>query len=525
VSAGAADRGERLAFAAAGLLLAILALIPLAALLADLAGPLLRGDADVLTTLAEPRLWRLLGTTVLRALLVTAGATAIGTALALLLARTDIPGRRVLLLLHLVPAFLPPLLVALGWSQLLDSSGMLGSATTSRLFFSEVGASGVLVLTFAPFATILVTLALWGFDASLEEAARSVAGTARVALRIVLPATASALGAAAILIFALALSELGVPLFHRVKTYAAAVFARLGGVAYEPGEAAALAVPLLLVAAILLACERRVAGGREAAVLGLRGARRDPWPLGRWRAPATVCATATSLLSVAPIGALAARAARDGGFASVPQWIGSSVTVSLVTAAAGATLITAIGFLLGHALARRRPAARALDALAVLAFVTPAAALGAGIVATWNHPATAAIYGSEAILVLGFAAHYAVVGVRACASFLAQSPRRWEEAAAAAGARFGRRLFGLLLPLHARAVTGAWLLAFVFCLRDLESAALYYPPGSETLPVRIFTLEANGPPAAVAALACIQVALTAAVIAVSGLLLSRDRPS
>jgi iron(III) transport system permease protein len=525
VSARAADRGERLAFAAAALLLAILALVPLVALLVDLAAPLLRGDAGGFSALGEPRLWRLLGTTLLRALLVTASATAIGTALALLLARTDIPGRRVLLLLHLVPAFLPPLLVALGWSHLFDPSGMLGSAATSRLFFSEVGASGVLVLAFAPFATILVTLALWGFDASLEEAARSVAGTARVALRIVLPATVPAVGAAAILIFALALSELGVPLFLRVKTYSAAVFARLGGVAYEPGEATALAAPLLLVAAILLACERRVAGGREAAVLGLRGARRDPWPLGRWRAPATVCAIAMSLLSAAPIAALAACATSDGGFASVSQWIGTSVTVSLATAAMGATLITTLGFLLGHALARRRPAARALDALAVLAFVTPAAALGAGIVATWNHPATAAIYGSESILVLGFAARYAVVGVRACATFLAQSPRRWEEAAAAAGARFGRRRFALLLPLHARAIAGAWLLAFVFCLRDLESAALYYPPGSESLPVRIFTLEANGPPAVVAALACIQVALTAAVIAMGGLLLSRDRPS
>ncbi|HYU15853.1 MAG TPA: hypothetical protein VEL05_07275, partial [Candidatus Acidoferrum sp.] len=60
----------------------------------------------------------------------------------------------------------------------------------------------------------------------------------------------------------------------------------------------------------------------------------------------------------------------------------------------------------------------------------------------------------------------------------------------------------------------------VFALRDLETAALVYPPGGETLTVRIFTLEANGPAGVVAALAAVQVAMTAAAVA-TGLLLIR----
>ena len=67
----------------------------------------------------------------------------------------------------------------------------------------------------------------------------------------------------------------------------------------------------------------------------------------------------------------------------------------------------------------------------------------------------------------------------------------------------------------------AWLLAAVFCLRDLETAVLYYPPGWEPLTVRIFTLEANGPEAVVAALATLHVVITAVVLASGGLLLSR----
>jgi iron(III) transport system permease protein len=79
-----------------------------------------------------------------------------------------------------------------------------------------------------------------------------------------------------------------------------------------------------------------------------------------------------------------------------------------------------------------------------------------------------------------------------------------------------------VIPIHGRAIAAAWLLAMVFCLRDLETAVLYYPPGGETLPVRIFTLEANGPPAAVAALAVLHVAITATVLAL-GLALLRRR--
>lgn len=123
------------------------------------------------------------------------------------------------------------------------------------------------------------------------------------------------------------------------------------------------------------------------------------------------------------------------------------------------------------------------------------------------------VYGSLAIVVLGFVARYAAVGTRACASVLAQASPRLEENAAVLGAGYLRRLVRILVPLHARGLVAAWLLALVFCLRDLESAILVHPPGRDPLTVRIFTLEANGPEAVVAALASTQVALAALALA------------
>lgn len=43
----------------------------------------------------------------------------------------------------------------------------------------------------------------------------------------------------------------------------------------------------------------------------------------------------------------------------------------------------------------------------------------------------------------------------------------------------------------------------------------YYPPGGETLSVRIVTLEANGPPGVISALALVHVAITFAAVAVA----------
>jgi len=45
----------------------------------------------------------------------------------------------------------------------------------------------------------------------------------------------------------------------------------------------------------------------------------------------------------------------------------------------------------------------------------------------------------------------------------------------------------------------------------VETVALSYPPGGETMTVRLFTLEANGPTHVVAALAALQVAVSLAI--------------
>jgi iron(III) transport system permease protein len=495
---------ENLTLALAGTVLCVVAVLPLAAVVAEAPG-------GALGTLGSAAPWLLLFRSSALAAAVTACALAVGVPLGLLLGRGDVPGRRAALLLHAVPTFLPPFIIALGWFYLPHPDAL----------FSIAGAIAVETAAFAPIVTTLVALGVQAIDPSLEEAGRLSAPPWKVALQIVLPAAWPAAALGALLVFALSLSELGVPLFLRIRAYPAAVFARLGAVEYAPGEAAVLALPMLAVSAALLLVERRIGARRSFAVLGLRSEERPLLSLGRYRTEAIIGCWLAAATSVVPLFGLAIRALRGGGFSQIE--IGTSTWNSVVPAVLAASVLTTVGLVVGRAVARGRPGSGVLDGISVLAFVTPAAVLGVGIITVWNRPSTAALYRSVVILAVGFAARYAVIPARAIAVAIAQSSPHLEEAAAVHGAGFLRRMGRIVIPLHWRAIAGGWLLAFVFCIRDLETAVLFYPPGSAPLTVRILTMEANGAPAIVAALSLAQCGLVAGSVAAGAWLLSGAR--
>ena len=514
---------EPIALAAVGGVLIVAALLPFVFLLVNL----IRAPAEMsagLTLLGSREPWLVFLRSVASALAVSLASVLIGAPLGLLLGSSDVRGRNAALILHAFPVFLPPFLLALGWFYLFGKSGLWGgSGQASDSLFSLGGSVAVESLAFAPVVTSLVALALQGIDPSLVEAARVAARPGRVATRVLLPLAWPAAALGALVVFALSLSELGVPMFLRVRSYPAAVFARLGAVQYAPGEALVLTLPMLIISMALLLLERRLVGPRSFSVLGLRSAEKTVLPLGKWRSLATIIAWAGAVVTLLPFVGLAWRAST--GFAALRDWIGTGPQNSLVPAAIAATVLSGIAVVLGRAIALRRPGARVLDALTVLAFVTPAAVLGVGLIGLWNRPATQPIYGTLAIIVIGFVARYAVLPTRTFALAVARTSPHFEESAAVEGAGFLRRLVRIVVPLHAKAIFAGWLLAFVFCLRDLETTILFYPAGSAPLTVRIITLEANGPAPVVAALSLVHASIVAAALVLGALAFRRGKTS
>src|SRR5262249_38028908 len=137
-----------------------------------------------------------LGTTVALMSGKTIFAVALATSLAWIVTRTDTPMRGLLEVLITLPFFIPGLLEAIGWIELLSpNAGTINVWLRSTLgvespfnIYSLGGMIWVLSLGSTSFIFLLVVNALRNMDSSLEESARaSGAGAVRTALTVTLP--------------------------------------------------------------------------------------------------------------------------------------------------------------------------------------------------------------------------------------------------------------------------------------------------------------------------------------------------
>jgi iron(III) transport system permease protein len=328
--------------------------------------------------------------------------------------------------------------------------------------------------------------------------------------RITLPLIAPAILFAAVLVFLLTLGEAGVPTFLRYPVYPVEILTQFAAF-YDFSAATAAAIPLLIVTVIILVLEIRFL---RTSVLELSaatfGGRNAPIELGRWRFPLLGLALVWTLVTVAvPIAVLIVQSASLSAFADAFSRASDSILRSVVFAAIGATLLTLLGFFGGYLVHNRAlPLWRSVDALALFLFTLPGTVIGIGLISLWNRPITNAIYATPAIIILGYLAQYAVLPTRMTAAILQRIPSSLERAAQLYGASWFMTLRRIVAPLAKRGLIAAWIIAYIFCLRDLGITLVVYPPGFDTLPVRILTLMANGAPSLISALCVILIAVT-----------------
>jgi iron(III) transport system permease protein len=131
-----------------------------------------------------------------------------------------------------------------------------------------------------------------------------------------------------------------------------------------------------------------------------------------------------------------------------------------------------------------------------------------GLIGLWNTPMTNAIYATPAIVVVGYLAQYALLPTRMMAASFQRIPPSLQQAAQLSGASWFMTLREIVAPMAQRGLVATWIIAYVFCVRDLGITMVVYPPGADTLPVRILTLMANGAPSLIAALCVILIVVT-----------------
>jgi molybdate transport system permease protein len=138
----------------------------------------------------------------------------LGVPLAWVLARADVPGRRLLRALVTVPLVLPPVVGGVALLLLLGRRGLLGRHLDAWFGVSLPFTTPAVVIAEAfvalPFLVLAVEGALRGADRRYEDAAATLGASRTVILwRVTLPLVAPGVAAGSVLCFARALGEFG----------------------------------------------------------------------------------------------------------------------------------------------------------------------------------------------------------------------------------------------------------------------------------------------------------------------------
>jgi molybdate transport system permease protein len=208
----------------------------------------------------DQHVWTALRISVESSLWATALSLVLGVPLAWVLARWQVPGIGAARAIVTIPLVLPPVIGGVALFNGFGRNGVLGhpihSVLGHDLPFSFPGIVLAQVFVAMPFLVITVEGAFRIADRGVEEAAATLgASRSRIFLRVTVPMVLPAIVAGTVLCWARALGEFGATLLfggnvpgatQTLPTLVLTVFQ------HDPGDAPALALPLMAVALIVL---------------------------------------------------------------------------------------------------------------------------------------------------------------------------------------------------------------------------------------------------------------------------------
>ena len=457
----------------------------------------LGGDLGAL--IFSDRTWGPLRRSLELGVLVAGSSAVVGTALAWLLVRTDLPGRRLGQILAPLPLVFPSFVGATALISGFARGGLLESLTGSLGLGQLPELKGlwaawlVLTLFTYPYVYLPVAARMKRLAPSLEESAQLLGrGRWRVFTTIVMPQLRTAISAGALIVFLYTISDYGAVQLLRYDTLTRVIFENQ---LTNPSRSFALSLLLGVVALVVVLAERALLQ-RDPP----RRARGDrpivPLPLGRLRIPATVG------VAVFLLGAIAGPAAsllhwtvrgwsstRTSGALAVDSdgllgGITNTVMVGLASAALTVMVVLPIAYLVVR---RRSRVGSVADLFVVGGFALPGLVTALAIV-FWvlRTPLLASWYQTLPILLLAYVLHFGAQASRASQVALGAVPPRLEDAARLLGAGRWRRLATIELPLMARGLLAAGGLVLLSTMKELPATLILAPIGFDTMATRIW---------------------------------------
>lgn len=482
-------------------------------------------------------------------------ATTIGSALAWVVVRTNVPGRKIIQVGAIIPFILTSFVGALAWMLLAAPS--VGLINQLWVFLGGTGAlvniyslGGIIfvgALHDIPLVFLLVAGALRSMDPSLEEASMaSGASLWHTTTRVTLPLIAPAILSSALLVFVLAAEQFGVPAVlgspSGIRVLTTAIIEAQAIYPPRRGLGAALCITLLALALVGLWLQRKATGmGFYTTVRG-KSAQPRQIDLGtaRWLVLG-VCVAYLALTIVLPLATLFLSSIRTV-WTSDFRWeqftlqnyywvlfeypitqraIVNSLFLGVVGATLGMLFCAVISFLI---LRTNLPGRKLLDYLSMLPLGFPGVVLAYGLLQAWITPPLV-LYGTIWILLVAYITRDLPLGVRATSSTLTQIHPELEESSLSCGANWIQTFKNITLPLLKPGIIAGWILLFVSFTRELSASMLLYSPRLEVISVAIYDMHYDGNFRALSALSFLQILLALGMLALSQLLTGKSKLS
>jgi iron(III) transport system permease protein len=475
-----------------------------------------------------------------------------GVPIAWAISRTDMPAKGFIRLMVFGAFIIPPYLGAIGWILLagpnagwLNKLWMALTGASHGIFnvYSMTGLIIVVAVTSFPYVFVFTNSALDLVSSEMEDAANILgAGTLRTTFRVTLPLVLPAILGGLIISFLEAIALFGAPAlialparFHVVSTQLWQFFE----FPVRVEEAAAYAMPLLAITVFMFWLQRSLLGRRGYTAVSGKGGERRMIRLGAWRWAMLgyalfVCSLSVLLPMLVLLQAAFAKA-WGRGFALdnltlanfryiLFEQTQAQQAILNTFLYAGASAFAALGLSLAIAYVVSRkivPWSNVLAFLCMAPFVIPGVVLAIGFYAAYAPPPLA-LYGTAAILVLGFTTRFLPIAYTASAAGIRSINPEMEEAVRILG---GGRLVAIrrvLAPLLKKSLAGAWILVFIPATRELSSAIFLVGPNTRVISVMLFDLSEEGNFEVLSALGAILLVVTMAIAALAYRVVGRD---
>ena len=489
------------------------------------------------SVISQTMLWTPLQNTLVTSIGISFFALTIGSLLAWLVVRTDLPGKGYISSIAIIPYMLPSWTISLAWIVVFKNQRIGGSmgffeaitgiAVPDWLSYGPVPIIITLSLHYYAFAFLLVSGALESLDARLEESGE-ILGASRwqVLTRITFPLVIPAILSALILTFSRAMGSFGTPAFlgNPVRYYVLSTTLFNNIQSRLQADGFVLGLVLIAISIVTIYINQRIIGVRKSYVtLTGKGFTSTPVRLRALKYPILILVIALLAVAVfAPLLFLGYQSLMlKNGIYTLDNvtfhfWIGESTpkiadgiggilqesqtwasTWNSVALAVVTGVITSfLGIFLGYAVVKGRGTwlSKIVEQMAFLPYLMPSIAFGAIYLGMFAQPMgpIPALYGTFWILVVVSVAKHLPFSSRSGTAAMMQVGGELEEAAVVGGASWLTRFRRVIIPLTTAGLVSGFLLTFITTMRELSLIVLLVTPATRTLPTLNFRFSEQG---------------------------------